>query len=268
MVASMVPKDGGLGPRTPTSAPQAVTVDTMPAGDELSTTRGLRAGPRSNIDVLVRCPLLTGLADSELEALAAASHRRSYGAGESLFMDGDDAQGLMVIASGRVKIFVLSPASGREMVLSVEHQYGAVAELVALDGGTYPASAEAVEPTELVVIEQASFQRVIHARPEIALYLMRTLGRRLRRLVGLIEQISFKEVVHRLAAYLLEQTAGDLPYQLETNAVIANRLGTVPELVSRNLGRIHAGGGVVMEGRTIVAIDEARLRELAAAAGR
>lgn len=222
----------------------------------------------ANIDVLVRCPLLTGLADSELEALAAASHRRAYAAGESVFFDGDQAIGLLVIASGRVKIFVLSPSSGREMVLSVEHQYGAVAELVALDGGTYPASAEAVEPTELVIIEQESFQRVIHAQPAIALYLMRMLGRRLRRLVGLIEQISFKEVVHRLAAYLLEQTRGNLPYQLETNAVIANRLGTVPELVSRNLGRIHAGGAVVMDGRTILAIDEGRLRELAEGSGR
>lgn len=240
----------------------------MQNGREPRTPGGASTTVSSNIDVLVRCPLLTGLADDELAALAAASHRRSYQAGETLFLDGDEALGLMVIASGRVKIFVLSPASGREMVLSVEHQYGAVAELVALDGGTYPASAEALEPTEVVVIEQDSFQRVIHARPEIALYLMRTLGRRLRRLVGLIEQISFKEVVHRLAAYLLENAVGNLPYQLETNAVIATSLGTVPELVSRNLGRIHAGGGVVMDGRTIVAIDEERLRDLASAAGR
>ncbi|HZJ08836.1 MAG TPA: Crp/Fnr family transcriptional regulator, partial [Trueperaceae bacterium] len=186
----------------------------------------------------------------------------------TLFLDGDPALGLLVIASGRVKIFVLSPATGREMVLSVEHQYGTVAELVALDGGAYPASAEATEPTELLIIEQESFQRVIHARPAIALHLMRTLGRRLRRLVSLIEQISFKEVVHRLAAYLLEETRGNLPYQLETNAVIATKLGTVPELVSRNLGRIHAGGAVVMEGRTIVAVDLDRLQELAAGAGR
>lgn len=229
--------------------------------------RGFSMQP-SIIDVLVRCPLLSGLTDEELTALAEASNLRSYAAGESLFWEGDPAMGLLVIATGRVKIFVLSPSSGREMVLSMEHQYGAVAELVALDGGPYPASAEAVEPTDVVVIEEESFQRVLRQHPTIALHLMRTLGRRLRRLVALIEQISFKEVVHRLAAYLLEEARAGLPLQLETNAVIATKLGTVPELVSRNLGRIHAGGAVQMDGRTIVAIDVERLAELASGAGR
>src|SRR5690606_15637773 len=167
-----------------------------------------------------------------------------------------------------VKIFVLSPATGREMVLTVEREYGAVAELVALDGGEYPASAEAVVDSELVVIDQESFQQVVQERPAIALHLMRTIGRRLRRLVNLIEQISFKEVVHRLADYLLSESERGLPFQLETNAVIATRLGTVPELVSRNLGRIHAGGAVAMQGRTVVDVDVARLRELANSAGR
>lgn len=222
----------------------------------------------SNIDVLVRCPLLTGLADDELAALAAVATRHKYQAGESVFLQGDAPLGLLVVASGRVKIFVLSPASGREMVLTAEREYGAVAELVALDGEPYPASAEATEETELVVIDQESFQRVVAAQPEIALHLMRTIGRRLRRLVELIEQISFKEVVHRLAAYLLSETEQGLPYQLETNVVIATRLGTVPELVSRNLGRINASGAVSMEGRSIVAIDAEKLRMLAASAGR
>lgn len=222
----------------------------------------------SNIDVLVRCPLLTGLSDEELGALAAVSQRRAYRAGESVFLQGDPALGLQVVATGAVKIFVLSPASGREMVLAVEREFGAVAELVALDGGPYPASAEAVEDSELIVIDQQRFQETVHANPAIALHLMRTLGRRLRRLVNLIEQISFKEVVHRLADYLLGEAQRQLPFHLETNAVIATRLGTVPELVSRNLGRIHAAGAVVMEGRTVVAIDVEKLRELANAAGR
>ena len=222
----------------------------------------------SNIDVLVRCPLLSGLSDEELVALAAVSQRHRYQAGESVFLQGDAPLGLQVVASGAVKIFVLSPATGREMVLTVEHEYGAVAELVALDGGEYPASAEAVEATELVVIDQESFQRVVQDRPAIALHLMRTIGRRLRRLVNLIEQISFKEVVHRLAAYLLSESECALPFQLETNAVIATRLGTVPELVSRNLGRIHASGAVVMQGRTVVDVDKVRLQELANSAGR
>src|SRR5690606_10229094 len=138
----------------------------------------------------------------------------------------------------------------------------------ALDGGEYPASAEAVVDSELVVIDQESFQQVVQERPAIALHLMRTIGRRLRRLVNLIEQISFKEVVHRLADYLLSESERALPFQLATSAVTATRTGTLPALLSRSLGCLPAGGAVAMQGRTVVDVGVARLRELANSAGR
>lgn len=222
----------------------------------------------SDAEVLARCPLLAGLPDADILAVAAVAQRRTVAAGEHVFMAGDVSRGLLVSASGRVKIYVLSPATGREVILTVDDQYGAVAELVALEGSTYPANGQAIDDVDLVIVDQAAFEQVLQRRPAIALHLMRSLGRRLRRLVGLIEQISFKEVVHRLAGYLLDESRGGLPLELDSNAAIAARLGTVPELVSRNLSRLHAGGALTMAGRTVTAVDEAQLREMAAAAGR
>src|SRR5690606_5932095 len=161
----------------------------------------------SDFDVLARCPLLAGLPDEDVRALADRAIRRSFGAGETLFLAGDPSQGLMVIAEGEVKVFLISPASGRELLLHHEREYGAVAQLVALDGGPYPANAQALTDTELVVIEHESFVATLYRRPAIALHLMRSLGRNLRRLVDLVEQISFQEVQHRLAAYLLRQAS-------------------------------------------------------------
>ncbi len=222
----------------------------------------------SDFDVLARCPLLAGLADEDVKALAARAVRRSFDAGETLFLAGDPSQGLMVIASGEVKVFLISPASGRELLLHHEREYGAVAQLVALDGGPYPANAQAMTDTELVVIEHESFVATLYERPAIALHLMRSLGRNLRRLVDQVEQISFQEVQHRLAAHLLRQSRKALPFDLETNAVIGARLGTVPELVSRNLSRLHASGAISMEGRRIVAVDRELLAHIAESAGR
>lgn len=223
----------------------------------------------SDAEVLARCPLLAGLPDDDILALAAAAQRRAFAAGEHVFLAGDASRGLLVSAAGRVRIYVLSPATGREVVLTVDGQFGAVAELVALEGASYPANGQAIDDVDLVIIDQAAFERVLQHRPAIALHLMRSLGRRLRRLVGLIEQISFKEVVHRLAGYLAaEAQEHGLPFVLASNADIAGRLGTVPELVSRNLSRLHAGGAVEMTGRTVTAIDSDQLREMAAAAGR
>jgi CRP-like cAMP-binding protein len=112
-------------------------------------------------------------------------------------LQGNHPEGLHIVVSGRIKIFVLSPESGREVVLTTEHPYSAVAELPSLDGGTYPANAQALEDSRTLFLEQTAFLGVLRERPAISSHLIRTLGQRLRRLVGLVEQLSFQEVVHR-----------------------------------------------------------------------
>lgn len=222
----------------------------------------------TDVEVLARCPLFAELAEADLCALADASRRKELAAGESLFIAGENSQGLAVVVTGRVKIYVISPATGREVILALEHPYNAVAELVALDGGTYPANAEADVASQLLIIEQSGFLRVLRERPEVALHLMGMLGRRLRRLVHLVEQISFQEVVHRLASYLLQQAEQGVPFQLDTNGAIAAQLGTVPELVSRNLSRLHAGGVITLNGRDVMSLEHDQLDEMAHSAGR
>ncbi|HRN19258.1 MAG TPA: Crp/Fnr family transcriptional regulator [Trueperaceae bacterium] len=224
--------------------------------------------PLTEAEILARCPLFAELADEDVQALALVARRRNLESGESLFMAGARAKGLAVVVSGRVKVYVISPASGREVVLTMEHPFNAVAELVSLDGGPYPASAEAAEASEVLWLEQSGFQRVLRERPQVALHLMGMLGRRLRRLVALVEQISFQEVIQRLARYLLEVAQSGVPFVLDTNGVIAAQLGTVPELVSRNLSRLHAGGIVELQGRKVTGLDFAQLEEMARSAGR
>lgn len=215
-------------------------------------------------EVLARCPMFAPLEPEDLAALAAIARPHRFEAGQMVFFAGERPAGLHVVVAGRIKIFVLAPGSGREFVLTIEHPYQAVAELPSLDEDVYPASAQAVERTETLFLEQEAFTRVLRERPGVSLHLVRTLGRRLRRLVALLEQISFHEVIHRLAGHLLDRAHGEgVPFVLETNGVIAAQIGTVPELVSRTLSRLHQSEFVRLSDRTIVGIDQERLRELA-----
>jgi CRP-like cAMP-binding protein len=223
--------------------------------------------PLPAIDAIARCPLFAQLGDADLEALARIAHERRYRAGETLFLANEAPAGLHVVTEGEVRVTVLSPRSGREIVLTIERPYQSVAELPSFDGGPYPAHATAVVETRTTFLPQAAFDQVLLERPTVARHLLRALGRRLRRLVALVEQISFQEVVHRLAAHLLER-AGDGPIELDTNATIAAQLGTVPELVSRNLARLHQAGTIRLQQRRVEIVDVAALRELAADAGR
>lgn len=218
--------------------------------------------------MLERCPLFECADAASLHALAEVARWRRFDGGAMVFWADTEPDGLHVVASGAVKVFVVSPRTGREVILTVERPCHAVAELPSFDGGPYPANAQALQATRTLFVERSRFEHVLEAYPALTRHLLRTIGTRLRRLVALVEQLSFQEVVHRLAAYLLERSAEGLPFALETNAVIGARIGTVPELVSRNLSRLQQLGGVDLDDRSVVSVDRAVLRAWTERAGR
>jgi CRP/FNR family transcriptional regulator len=135
-------------------------------------------------------------------------------------------------------------------VLSIDGPGSSIAELPVFDGGTYPASAAAIDQASLLFVSKQEFQALCLAHPEVALKVLRIVGARLRRLVGIIEELSFTTVRHRLASLLLrlarergEQTAAGTEVTLPaTHQELAAQIGTVRELVSRNLSRFQAEG--------------------------
>lgn len=226
----------------------------------------------TNASVLRRTPLFASLTDSEVRALCARVSRRRYDRNESLFHEGDPCLGLFLVASGKIRIFKLSP-SGREQVLAIEGPGSSFAELPVFDGGNYPASASALEGTEVLFISRKDFQNYCREHPEVALKVIAVVGSRLRRLVGIIEDLSFTTVRQRLIGRLLrlaqgEGTATKQGVRVEltkTHQDLAAELGTVREIVSRNLSRLQAEGFVDVDGRTIIVKDLAGLRREQAA---
>jgi Crp-like helix-turn-helix domain len=75
----------------------------------------------------------------------------------------------------------------------------------------------------------------------------------LRHMVRLVEKLSFSTVRGRLVAHLVgvaeeigRQTEQGIQFErIENNEELAVRLGTVRELISRNLGRLHGGAGLI-----------------------
>ena len=212
--------------------------------------------------LLAKVPIFAGLAPTELDFLARHVAPRSYSAGQLIFSEGDPCSGLYVVASGNVRIFKTSP-NGREQVLSIDGPGSSVAELPVFDGGNYPASASAVEDSTLLFVSKDGFHELCLTHPQVALKVLRVVGARLRRLVGIIEELSFTTVRHRLAAFLLRianhegiRTGGKVVVTLpENNQEIAAQIGTVRELVSRNLSRLQAEGIIAIDGRTLTIND-------------
>jgi CRP-like cAMP-binding protein len=218
--------------------------------------------PNLRIAALRKVALLAGLAEEEFQFLAAAAIARRCQPGEMIFSEGDACEGLYVVESGSVKVFKVSP-SGREQVLTVEGPGDSIAELPVFDGGNYPASAMAAEETVLLLIRKKDIRSLCLAHPEVALKVLRAVSARLRHLVNIVEELSFTTVQHRLAALLVREartrgrrTARGVEFDFTlSNQEIASHIGTVRELVSRNLSRLQAAGLIHLDGRTVIIAD-------------
>jgi CRP/FNR family transcriptional regulator len=218
---------------------------------------------------LEKTALLSSLSRAEIQSLAARMVHKHFTSGELLFSEDEPCHGLHIIARGAVRIFKIS-VNGREQVLALNHAGESVAELPVFDGGRYPASAMAIEDVDLAFISRQDFHAFCLEHPEVALKMLAVVGARLRRLVGIIEELSFTTIRQRLISVLLRlaetegrQTQRGIEFLLPaSHQELASQLGTVRELVSRNLTRLQAEGLIDVDARQIVVKDKSGLNAL------
>ncbi|MGH9640696.1 MAG: Crp/Fnr family transcriptional regulator, partial [Bryobacteraceae bacterium] len=146
-------------------------------------------------------------------------------------------------------------------VLTVEGAGSSIAELPVFDGGVYPASAAAVDESQLLFVSRNDFRACCLEHPQVALKLLQVVGSRLRRLVGIIEELSFTSLRQRLIAWLLRQApAHESTFEIgASHQEIAAHIGTVRELVSRNMARLQAEGLIQMKGHEVTILDRQKL---------
>ena len=216
--------------------------------------------------VLRQSQLFSDFSDQEVARLANRMVRRPFATGEVLFAEGDACRGLYLVVTGKVRIFKTS-TGGREQVLAVEGPGATVAELPVFDGGPYPASSSAVEPTVIAFLSRRDLHDYCMENPEVALKMLAVVGARLRRLVGIIEELSFTTIRQRLIAFLLrlaetegEATEAGVAFLLPgSHQELASQLGTVRELISRNLTRLQAEGLIEFQARQVILPSKDRL---------
>lgn len=209
------------------------------------------------VSCLHKTQLFADLTDGELAALEHLPVERRYRAGDELFCEGDDCEGMFVILSGTVRLFKVAP-SGREQVLSMEGPGDSVAELPVFDGGPYPASARAMTEVQVLFLASRELRHFCLQHPAVSLKVLKVVGRRLRRLVMLVEELSFTTVRHRLIGFLLRRaqqhrSGNSAEFGMsESHQEIASHIGTVRELVSRNLSRLQAEGLIRIDGKRCI----------------
>ncbi|MEZ4503589.1 MAG: Crp/Fnr family transcriptional regulator [Dehalococcoidia bacterium] len=191
--------------------------------------------------------------------------RRTYQPGEVVILQAEPSAGLFVVEDGLIKISTLS-AGGREQVLRFVPAGASFNEVAALDGGPNPATAIALERTELLRVPRDAFIAVIAETPGLAETMVQALAGRLRHLVELVEDLSFRHVSERVARILLQSVtphagvgAGADLNRRVTQRELAEMAGTSREVVARALKALEATGAIAIDHGEITLVAPSKL---------
>jgi len=209
--------------------------------------------------------LFESLEEDQVELVAASASIKEIKKGELLFSEGQTATAFFVVVSGAVKIYKLS-AEGSEQILHIQKPGDLVAEAIIFDFDIYPAFCEALEKTVVIRFSKPEFLTLLRHFPEITFKITCAYSRRLRQLIGKIEELSLHDVKSRLAAYLMKNVkVKDKKFIVAidfTKKDLASVLGTVPETLSRTLNYYKKEKIIVEDNNEIIIEDINKLKSL------
>lgn len=210
-------------------------------------------------ELLRKVTLFRGLPHEELEGLARRLIPRRASKDELLIAEQAPGDSLYIIASGKVKVSLLS-TEGREMILSVLGPGEVFGEMALLDGEPRSARVTARSHSLLYVLSREAFAAYVQRTPQAALNMLAEMSRRLRRADDIIGSLALLDVHGRVAHTLLElgrregqaRPDGILIENRPTQQELAAMVGTSRETVSRALGEFARAGYLSMSGRRIL----------------
>ena len=217
------------------------------------------------IAFLESTPYFSGLSQNELGSIKELVFEKTVEPGEVILLEGESAEVLYLIVSGVVKVFKTS-SEGKEQILNIVRPGESFNEAPIFDSSSNSVSAQAMGPVVLYGIRKSDLEGILRAHPQVALNVIKVLASRVRHLVSLVVDLSFRHVVGRLAKILLETTGdGAGPRSPLTQQEMAAMAGTAREVISRSLKSLEEARVIRLDRHRIVITDEAALKEMIAA---
>jgi CRP-like cAMP-binding protein len=198
---------------------------------------------------------------AELESIRKLVFEKTADRAEMVLLEGESAENLYFVASGAVKVFKTS-AEGKEQILSIVRPGGSFNDVPIFDGGPNAASARAMGPVLLYGIKKHDMEAILRDHPRIALNVIKVLAKRVRHLVSLVEDLSFRRVISRVAKILFEHIGGEMGRGPRlTQQEMAAMAGTAREVVGRSLKALEEEGAIKVDRQRIIITDKEALQK-------
>lgn len=215
------------------------------------------------LEFIKTIPYFLGLGQAALDSLGKYIFEKRAERGEILLFEGEPAEALYFVADGAVKVFKTSH-DGKEQILQIIRPGESFNDVPVFSGDVNLTSAEAMGKVILKVIKKNDLETVLREYPQVALNVIHVLSQRVRQLVSLVEDLSFRQVTSRVAKMLIEYAGdggGDRPRL--TQQEMAAMIGTAREMVGRSLKSLEEDGVIKIDRHRIIITDIGSLKEAA-----
>ncbi|MBA2702534.1 MAG: Crp/Fnr family transcriptional regulator, partial [Blastocatellia bacterium] len=181
--------------------------------------------------------------------------------GRVFYMPGETGEVLFILKKGAVQIYRMSP-EGRKLVIANLPQYSFFGEMSCIGQGMYDTFAEATEESLICTMSRADVERLLLAKPKVALRILEAVGKRVVDAERQLEELAFKGLIPRIAALLLREAEGDEVHGL-SHQDIAERLGVYRETATSALNELKTAGIIEIGRKRIIITNKPRLESAA-----
>jgi CRP-like cAMP-binding protein len=194
----------------------------------------------------------TGLDNTTMHMLTQQAKWREYEAGEVITLEGGSLSGFYYLQFGWVKVVKVSP-NGREQILRFLEPGETFYEIAIFSDQPNPVTAVALEQAGLWLIQKDVVMRLLRERPYFTERVLANMADRMHYLVSLVTDLSLRPVTGRLARLLLDSADEGVLQRPKwyTQAELAARLGTVPDVIQRVLREFEKEGLIEVKRSTI-----------------
>jgi len=204
---------------------------------------------------LDRTVLFGGLDKDDLRRLAGIARETTLAASDTLFDQGDESDGLYIVVSGIIRIY-LTADDTREATINLLEDGEVIGEMALLDGLPRSAGAAALTDTKLIFIPREPFMELLDTSPRLARQIILMLCERLRAANAQVDQALFHDLRHRLLVLLrqlavihgrIERDMAIVDLEL-TQGALAQMLGSSREAVNKQLRSLAKEGKINVNG--------------------
>ncbi len=214
------------------------------------------------VEKLKTVDYLLGLSTADLEKIKHFITEKTAGKGEIFLFEGEWSDLLYFLISGLVKVYKTSP-EGQEQILHFARPGESLNDVSTFDGGPNAASMLAVTPVTLYMIKKSDLNLILRNYPQACFNVIKALAHRVRRDSMLVAELSFHQVIGRLARMLLRYGGETEEGFRLTQQDMAAAVGTTREVVNRSLKVLEDRGVIRLVRHRIEIIDEDALKDLA-----